>query len=504
MRAFTPFVLVAGSIVVVASCSSSPTSRELVGKTRSAIIGGTTDTTHSAVVAILADAGGNSFDECSGSIVQVKNGVGYVLTAAHCCGGEPTNPNISPSIIVEASDYGPYEADIGNSNPAAPAYPVIPGSIAWDKGYTTSNQLAYDFCMLQFSGASASTPVLNLPTSTSDGLSVGVSVEYVGFGITSETQSGMNNSLRYHVTSTVDQQVTSLVIKYSEGGGRGGPCSGDSGGPALLPAGAAQSSQTVVATTSYGDVNCASYGVSMRVSSETGPNGFITQYLAGNIDAGSSAGDAGVNSQCDSCEMNVTSVNGACYNQVQACENNTDCNNFAGCLNNCAANDNTCVQNCADAVPERRQRVHRHHRLHLQHRLHLPVRQLVRVEQRRRRHRRGFVGVGQGQRDRPPRATPDRRRVTTPAPGAFPPAPARAGSRADRTRAVETATRAETTATAPTDPPEPPAARAAAQSRRPARPRRARRPRSGSSSASRSPSPAAARRGGTRGSGPGL
>src|ERR1019366_8365821 len=144
------------------------------------------------------------------------------------------------------------------------------------------------------------------------------------------------NSARNHVTAVVDQQVTSLVIQYSEGGAVGGPCEGDSGGPALLPAGAAQSTQTVVATTSYGDATCASFGVSSRVSSEIGPTGFITQYLNGNWDAGSAVppDDAGATTACDSCIMNVTSLGGACYTQVTTCENSSTCGALLTCLNN--------------------------------------------------------------------------------------------------------------------------------------------------------------------------
>src|SRR5262245_28861064 len=71
-----------------------------VGVNRSAVAWGTTDSTHTAVVALLAlAAGGQSYDECTGTIVQVQNGQAYVLTAAHCCN------NVTPEIVVMSNDY---------------------------------------------------------------------------------------------------------------------------------------------------------------------------------------------------------------------------------------------------------------------------------------------------------------------------------------------------------------------------------------------------------------
>jgi hypothetical protein len=292
MRSQTHLSCVLGIVACVTACSGGPTSS--TGETGEAIVNGTLDRTHSAVVSILivdTSAPNQGFNECSGSIVQVASGVGTVLTAAHCCGGDSSAPNLVPSIVVIDSDYGPYENEIGNANPSPPAYPVVTGSVQWDQQYNGND---HDFCMLQFSGAPPSTPTLALPTSSDDGLSVGVKVEYVGFGATSGSAND-SNSRRFHATAKVDQGVSPLVIQYSQGRGIGGPCEGDSGGPALMPAGAPQSQQVVVATTSYGDQTCSSYGVSSRVSSEVGPGGFITQYLGGGGNGGGSGGGGGTN-----------------------------------------------------------------------------------------------------------------------------------------------------------------------------------------------------------------
>jgi hypothetical protein len=306
---------------------------------REPIVGGARDTTHSAVVALLlADTTNpNSFGACSGSIVKVASGVGYVLTAAHCCGGDPQSAGMRPNIVVAADDYENYEQDLGNPHPAAPAYAVVASSVKFDQAYNGND---HDFCMLQFTGAPATMPTVKLPTAT-DGLTLGAAVEFVGFG---DTQVVAQNSERYHVSSTVDTQLTSAVLKYSEGqGGRGGPCEGDSGGPALFPAGAPQTQQTVVGTTSYGDQNCAQFGVSSRVSSAVGPTGFITTYLAGTPQPPSPTGS----STCEACQDRALSAGGACESKVVACENSAPCSSLVTCLQGCDPSDSACPNACA-------------------------------------------------------------------------------------------------------------------------------------------------------------
>jgi len=265
---------------------------EASAHTSAPIVYGSADTAHTAVVALLAPLQGG-FSECSGTIVQVTSGVASVLTAAHCCNQG------APTIVVMSDDYGASVSSIKSSHPPAPAYAVIAGSVRWDQGYD-ENALAPvdDFCMLQFD-APAGTPVIPVATG-SDGLAPNIAVEYVGFGT---TESNQNNSLREHVSAPVDQQITAADFRYTEGGTThiGGPCEGDSGGPALLPSGVPQAQQVVVGTTSYGDDACMSYGVSMRVTSETGPGGFISTYLAsGPSSVSSSTGASSASSSSSS------------------------------------------------------------------------------------------------------------------------------------------------------------------------------------------------------------
>jgi|HubBroStandDraft_5_1064220.scaffolds.fasta_scaffold202216_1 hypothetical protein len=274
MRSF--LVACAALAPVLASGCSQPVGPEgRVGAVRSPIAYGAADTLHTAVVAVLAPVGTTALQECTGSIVRVTGGDAFVLTAAHCC-----NLHI-PTLVVASSDYAVGEPYLAGGTPAPPVYPVTPGSVYYDALYAEDMQLDHDFCMLQFTGAPANTATLSLP-STSDALAVGSSIEHVGFGF---TETSTMNSQRRTGTDTVDQ-LTALMVEYPQGGTTDvpGTCEGDSGGPALLPAGAPQAQQVVTAVTSYGSSSsCAqtTFGVGSRVSSAMGAGGFIASYLAG-------------------------------------------------------------------------------------------------------------------------------------------------------------------------------------------------------------------------------
>jgi uncharacterized protein (TIGR03382 family) len=285
-------------ILLAAACGAPSQSDGPLGSSTQPIVYGTADTAnpHTAVVALLnPDSGG--YDQCSGTIVQVKAGVASVLTAAHCCN------QTQPTVVVMSSDYSvgvPYVSG-SMSTPAAPAYAVIASSVKYDTAYNgNASAPVDDFCMLQFNAPATAT---SIPVATgSDGLAVGSLVDYVGFGVTTDATNNSNTIRNIASNVSINTAVGANTFSYTEGmatPNRGGPCEGDSGGPALVPPGVPQSQQKVVGTTSYGSAKCqpaGSTGVDMRVISQTGMGGFIASYLGltGSGDAGStSGGDAG-------------------------------------------------------------------------------------------------------------------------------------------------------------------------------------------------------------------
>jgi hypothetical protein len=259
---------------LLASGCSQPFGPETSAAISSPIAFGTLDSAHTAVVALLSPVGTTQIQECTGSVVQVKGGNGYVLTAAHCCNKYP------PTVVVLSSSYVVGEQYVGGTPPQPPAYAVVPGSVYYDGLYSQHSGVDHDFCMMRFSGAQAGTATLALP-STSDGLSLGASIQHVGYGV---TESGANPNRRSG-TDVLDLQLTATYLEFSQGGpdATPGTCDGDSGGPSLLPAGASQSGQVVVGVQSYGSAApCAqiTFGVASRVASAMGTGGFISSYVA--------------------------------------------------------------------------------------------------------------------------------------------------------------------------------------------------------------------------------
>lgn len=277
--------------------------KENVEKDDAAIIGGTTDTTHKAVVALASNNG-----LCSGTIIAKNGSTGWVLTAGHCSGMQ---------IAMQANNY---QSCFNMSAGCEAVYDVVA-----DTPHPNWNGDAgdgYDFRILQISGVTASTPVIPAAQNP-DGLANGSPIEAVGYGV---TESNDNNSVRMHVTETVDD-LSSLMVAADQTDGTGS-CSGDSGGPILF-------NGKVVGVTSYGDQNCSQYGVYGRVQA------VYATWIAGII------GQV-VTPTCDDCFLSAQ--NGTCASQDNACWSNQDCVDLNECFGGCNGNQ-TCLQNCVNAHP---------------------------------------------------------------------------------------------------------------------------------------------------------
>ncbi|MGC4116221.1 MAG: hypothetical protein QM765_16915 [Myxococcales bacterium] len=342
-------------LALLAASTCAPSGEPLqIASTAKPIVWGTADTTHTAVVALLGSSSQGIYG-CTGTVVKMSGTTGYVLTAAHCC-----NPS-KPSILYIGNDYTAainWLANGGTGTLPAGTYRVQSGSVAAHPGYDPYGQIpTTDFCMLKAT-LPAGTAVIPAASSP-DGVALNVTTEFVGYGV---TESSVDNTLRRHASSSIDQDVQSDYFEYTEGGvtHKGGPCEGDSGGPALLPSGVAQSQQRVVGVTSYGDQDCTNYGVSMRVASENSPGGFIYNYLNDGTDAGVPTADAGTatcafttnDPTCDSC------ICGPCGNEADACDADPTCvscitsvNPPASCNNNAAyVAFGTCYMNTCQAA----------------------------------------------------------------------------------------------------------------------------------------------------------
>src|SRR4051812_31170755 len=90
----------ATALLLLSAACAPPAPQHVRSQAHAAIAYGAADSAHDAVVALLADEGVGAYSLCTGTIVQIRSGQAYVLTAAHCCNQTP------PSLAVVANDYG--------------------------------------------------------------------------------------------------------------------------------------------------------------------------------------------------------------------------------------------------------------------------------------------------------------------------------------------------------------------------------------------------------------
>ena len=227
--------LVALGLVLASGCSSPEGDLQPAATVESPIAFGALDATHTAVVALLSPVGTTQLQQCTGSVVRVSGGQGTVLTAAHCCN------TFIPTVVVAASSYVGGKQSLGGGTPQPPSYAVVPGSVYYDALYAQDSGLDHDFCMLAFSGARQACPrsrFRRAPTASSWGRSSSTSA--------TASPRAAATAQRMSGTDAVDQQLTPLLfLRFSQGGpdSTPGTCDGDSGGPSLLPATAAQAQQ---------------------------------------------------------------------------------------------------------------------------------------------------------------------------------------------------------------------------------------------------------------------
>lgn len=286
-----------------------PSEGERIESDESAIINGSPDVTHTAVVAVL----GPDF-ECTGTVLQVKGTTGYVLTAAHCC---------------PANDL-PIQVVIGANYNTGVSHEVVTGSVVSDPCYQDYAGSTDDVCMLKFKNA-AGVPIIPPMTPQTDNLATGTSITYVGYGLTAAPPNG-NNSLRRFVTKTVGN-LDPYFVEYANGN-VSGTCEGDSGGPGIV---VVNGQEQVASVTSFGDQNCSQLGSSIRTSAVY--DGFIAPYLADQA----ANPTCPVVTDCNACSSGATQ-NGKCSNLTKACIQDAQCSALVQCYQGCTTT--ACVNTC--------------------------------------------------------------------------------------------------------------------------------------------------------------
>lgn len=309
----------AGSFSAACTATSPSAGDEHAGSASVPILGGEADTTHAAVVAVL----GRDFS-CSGTILQIKDDVAYVLTAAHCC----TASDPATHVVV-GQGFGISEGD---------TFEVARGSVRGDSCYLACPGSTDDVCMLRFAGVSRAglkvTPIAPM-TPQSDQLAVGTPLTYVGYGLVSAPPGGANTQRR-SVQKRVGQ-LDAYFVDY-DNPGASGTCEGDSGGPAIA---LADGAEQVAAVISFGEKSCTGLGSSIRTSAVYAT--FIQPYLA---DQAVPAAACPVTTDCGVCAQNAESAacGGSCAAVAMDCFNDAACKNLGNCLSRCSTT--TCTMDC--------------------------------------------------------------------------------------------------------------------------------------------------------------
>jgi hypothetical protein len=315
MRSYVPRFAVARALGIpsavltlvfasVVACGADRSDEAGVTTTTSAIVHGTVDVSHRAVVAVLGAAGPGQMTLCSGTIVKVDRAtkLAWVVTAAHCV----QHP---PDVVLLTDDI---------ASPTTIRLNVVDWTA--DPAYTGPNAYEHDFAVVRAAGADDDTPVIPLVTEASDGLAAGSAVTSVGFGRTS-LDPPYDNTRRNSVDKLLDS-VSDTQVAYDMS--TSGICNGDSGGPVLAASGG---TERVVAVHSFvegmvedgGGVRCDGLGVSGRVIAA---GAFFAAQLAKPPPSPS----------CAFCQAQALSGTAACASMSSECLADHDCGGFNGCL----------------------------------------------------------------------------------------------------------------------------------------------------------------------------
>jgi len=259
------------------------------------------DPAHMAVVAITNGPGTGYF--CTGTLIASS----YVLTAGHCLDGQSAR-NVEVFFGSNAYSSGTYRA--------AAELAVHPQYDGWN--------ILNDIGMIRLSSAAPTsvTPIPYLPSRL--GLTradEGTIVDFSGFGVTENRTDGE----KLHVEAPIDRvclgpsscgEIVPHAFGYDQSGG--GPCSGDSGGPAFL---FRSGTEYVAGITSYGDQRCTDFGVSTTVSDF---ESFITDFIGGVLGAPCASAAECLSGYCVDavcCDSPCSGVCQVCPSGTGVCQN---------------------------------------------------------------------------------------------------------------------------------------------------------------------------------------
>jgi secreted trypsin-like serine protease len=246
-------VRLAPLILAGLSACSSPDTGLSFGQAQQPILRGQLDREHPEVMLLANQAG----FLCTGTLIQVHERTGFLLTAAHCVTEEDPGATRSPPeqfVVLAGNDF--LDSTAAFEVEEIRVHPGYDGTFAQD-----------DLAVLRLNLGDSAPPRAIPPLSAQeDALEVNDRVLLVGYG---QTEREDENSLRRHVSRDIADLDVELIA-YSQEDGKG-TCFGDSGGPGLVTVGGEERVASVTSGGIDADERCSGgFGVGMRVSAFSG------------------------------------------------------------------------------------------------------------------------------------------------------------------------------------------------------------------------------------------
>ena len=276
--------VVALGAVVGGSCAPRVPDDEAAPARTRAIIGGTSDVMHTAIMALLHWKTPTTPYACSGTVIAKTATTATLLTAEHCVARLDDAGNIAQPVAFDPPSMFNVLPDSDWLSGYYAGHALTVSDIVPAGGYDGRVDSDYDVALVRFQIAGPAFDVIPILEPADDKLAAGSTVTLVGYGQTQVDGGGGGNTER----RTVDVAISSLTVthlSYDQTNGKG-TCHGDSGGPALFQT---PSGVRVAGIAEYGDVACAVLGASVRVSTAAP---WIHKILDATPDAGTPSMDA--------------------------------------------------------------------------------------------------------------------------------------------------------------------------------------------------------------------